>query len=45
MALYAAGKIRPRISARMPLEDAAEALRRIETREAQGKIVLTIDPA
>ncbi len=38
--LYEAGQIRPRISERMPMEDAAGALRRIEAREAKGKIVL-----
>ena len=42
MALYEAGKIRPRISKAMPLEQAAEALRMIEGRQAQGKIVLTV---
>lgn len=41
--LYAAGHIRPRISDRFPLEDAAKALRLIETRKAMGKIVLTLD--
>lgn len=41
--LYGAGKIRPRISARYPLEDAAKALSTIEDRTAKGKIVLTID--
>ena len=40
---YQQGKIRPRISLSMPLADAAEALRLIETRQAKGKIVLTLD--
>lgn len=43
IALYEAGKIRPRVSERLPLERAAEALERIETRAAKGKIVLTVD--
>lgn len=42
-ALYAKGQIKPRISARFALEDAAQALRLIEDRKAQGKIVLTMD--
>ncbi len=42
-ALYEAGRIRPRISASFPLADAAKALTLIETRTAQGKIVLTLD--
>ncbi len=42
MALYVAGRIKPRISELYALEDAADALRRIENREAKGKIVLTV---
>lgn len=42
MALYEAGKIRPRISATYPLAEAAQALREIEGRRARGKIVLTV---
>ncbi|RMD50023.1 MAG: NADPH:quinone oxidoreductase family protein, partial [Alphaproteobacteria bacterium] len=41
--LYRAGKVRPRITERLPLEKAAEALRLIESRKARGKIVLTVD--
>ncbi|MEL6363353.1 MAG: NADPH:quinone oxidoreductase family protein [Pseudomonadota bacterium] len=41
MEMYAAGKIRPRVTARYPLEDAAQALRDVEERKATGKIVLT----
>lgn len=41
-ALYTQGKLRPRISARLPLADGAEALRMIENRSARGKIVLTL---
>lgn len=40
--LYAAGKIRPQISERFSLAEAAEALRLIETRAALGKLVLTV---
>ncbi len=39
---YTEGKIRPRVTARFPLERAGEALRLIEARKAQGKIVLTV---
>lgn len=42
MALYEAGKIRPRISAAYPLAEAADALREIEERKVRGKIVLTV---
>lgn len=42
-ALYSQGKIRPRISERFPMTEAAEALRRIENRTALGKIVLTTE--
>lgn len=42
-ALYEAGKIRPRITAAFPLEDAAKALHLLETRKATGKVVLTVD--
>ncbi len=42
VALYIEGKVRPRISELHPLENAADALRRIDTREAKGKIVLTV---
>ncbi|MEO8717731.1 MAG: NADPH:quinone oxidoreductase family protein [Burkholderiales bacterium] len=39
-ALYGAGKLKPEISARYPLERFAEALARFESRQVQGKIVL-----
>jgi len=42
MALYIEGKVRPRISELHALENAADALRRIEAREAKGKIVLKV---
>lgn len=41
--LYADGKIRPRITARFPLADAAKALELIESRKATGKVVLVVD--
>ncbi len=41
MNLYSTGKIRPRVTARYALEDAAKALGDVETRKATGKIVLT----
>jgi len=41
-ALYRAGRIKPRISARYQLQDAAKALTEIEKRTATGKIVLTV---
>lgn len=40
---YTEGKIRPRITARFPLERAAEALKLIEERKAQGKVVLVVE--
>lgn len=42
MGLLQAGKLRPRISARYPLERAAEALNDIMQRKVTGKAVLTI---
>ena len=41
--LYATGEIKPKISARFPLEEAGEALKLFEARKAQGKIVVMID--
>jgi len=40
---YTEGKVRPRITARFPLENAAEALKLVETRQVRGKAVLMID--
>ena len=40
---YKDGKIRPRITASMPLEKAADALELLQARKATGKIVLTMD--
>lgn len=41
--LYAAGAIRPHITARYPLDRAAEALTHLATRKAMGKVVITMD--
>jgi NADPH2:quinone reductase len=43
LALYTAGKIRPFISARFALRDAASAIRMLEGRQASGKLVITVD--
>ncbi|MGA0598331.1 NADPH:quinone oxidoreductase family protein [Enterovirga sp. CN4-39] len=40
--LYAAGKIRPYVSERFPLERGAEAIARLASRRATGKLVVTI---
>jgi len=40
---YEEGKIRPRVTARFPLEQAGEALRMIEDRKVQGKAVLMVE--
>jgi NADPH2:quinone reductase len=40
--LYAAGKIRPAISARFALADAANAIKHLAGREALGKVVVTM---
>lgn len=42
-ALYAAGQIKPRISARYPLARAGEAIRALMDRQATGKLVVTMD--
>jgi NADPH2:quinone reductase len=41
--LYAAGKIRPRISARYPLREGGKAIRALADRKATGKVVLVMD--
>jgi NADPH2:quinone reductase len=43
MQLYGAGKIRPMISERYPLANAGEAIARLASRKAMGKIVVTMD--
>ena len=40
---YKNGKIRPRITASFPLEQAAEALNLLQERKATGKVVLTVE--
>lgn len=42
-ALYAAGKIKPRIDAAFPLQEAGKALEYIQDRKVQGKVVLKIE--
>tara|TARA_R110002072_G_scaffold224118_3_gene381200 strand:+ start:718 stop:1713 length:996 start_codon:yes stop_codon:yes gene_type:complete len=41
--MYAKGQIKPRISARYPLEQAADALTLMEDRKVLGKVVVTVD--
>lgn len=41
-ALYKEGKIKPRISVRFPLEKAPDAIRMLQDRKVQGKIVVTV---
>ena len=41
--LYAAGKIKPRVSKHYPLERGGEAIRELMDRKATGKIVVTMD--
>ena len=41
--MYAEGKIKPRISARFPLAEAAKALDMMQDRKVMGKVVLTTD--
>lgn len=41
--LYAEGKIKPRISARFPLAQAADALTMMQERKVMGKVVVTMD--
>ena len=41
--MYADGRIKPRISARFPLERAADALTLMQDRKVMGKVVLTVD--
>ncbi|WP_299041883.1 NADPH:quinone oxidoreductase family protein [uncultured Tateyamaria sp.] len=41
--MYAQGQIKPRISARFPMQDAAQALSLISERKVMGKVVLTND--
>ena len=41
--LYAEGKVKPRISARFPLEEAPQALELMQDRKVMGKVVLSVD--
>jgi NADPH2:quinone reductase len=41
MAMYKAGTIRPHISGRYPLEQAADALNEMANRKVKGKVILT----
>jgi NADPH2:quinone reductase len=43
LALYAAGKIKPHVSERFPLERGAEAIAHLGSRQAMGKVVITVD--
>jgi NADPH:quinone reductase len=43
MALYQAGRIKPAVTERFPLARGAEAIARLGTRAARGKVVVTID--
>ena len=40
---YGEGKLRPLVTDRLPLERAAEAIRRLTDRKAHGKIVIVPD--
>ena len=42
--LYENGRIKPFITARYPLEHAAEAIKQLAERRALGKIVVTVAP-
>ncbi|HEY2995943.1 MAG TPA: NADPH:quinone oxidoreductase family protein [Methylomirabilota bacterium] len=43
LAWYGAGKLRPLVTDRLPLERAPEAIRRLTDRKAHGKIVIVLD--
>jgi NADPH2:quinone reductase len=42
MGWYAAGKLKPHVSHRLPLERAVEAIRLLTDRKALGKVVVTL---
>src|SRR5258706_16390285 len=42
---YAAGKLRPHVSATLPLERAQDAMKQLASRKTIGKIVLTVGPS
>ena len=39
---YAEGKLRPHVSQTLPLEQAARAIRLLASRQAKGKVVVTV---
>ena len=41
--LYAAGKIKPYVSERFPLDKGADAIAHLGSRKAMGKVVVTVD--
>ena len=41
--LYAQGKVKPHVSERFPLERGADAIAHLGSRQAMGKVVVTID--
>jgi NADPH2:quinone reductase len=43
LAMYEAGKIKPFVSERFPLNRAAEAIKHLASRKAMGKVVVTVD--
>jgi NADPH2:quinone reductase len=43
MAMYEAGKIKPYVSERFPLDRAADAIKHLASRKAMGKVVVTVD--
>jgi NADPH2:quinone reductase len=43
LALYAEGKIKPHVSERFPLEKGADAIAHLGSRQAMGKVVITVD--
>ncbi|WP_394763913.1 NADPH:quinone oxidoreductase family protein [Phenylobacterium sp.] len=43
LGLYAAGKIKPHVSAHFPLEKGADAIAHLGGRHAMGKVVITVD--
>jgi NADPH2:quinone reductase len=43
LAMYTAGKIKPHVSGRFPLAKGADAIKHLASRQAMGKVVVTID--
>ena len=43
LAMYTAGKIKPHVSGRFPLAKAADAIAHLASRQAMGKVVVTVD--